>query len=296
MYSKHIVAVALPDLTVLRLEILQCFTECVTVNGRPFNWLLDSGFQRAIKRDMVYLETSGVGICLTDNFAEVKEYINRVASDVREKIKSEVAGKMVSVLTDITTKNRRAILGVSMKYMHNDTLRKRAVGMIQLNQSHTGEHLKNVITSVLADFGVSTAQILSATVDNGSNIVKMVNLWNEATNGASSDTVNEAADNELDENAGDEFPNQEAVSNDELANILDEIELEARLSAELNEDEIYRHMIIDLGYVLEGPDGNEQIRCIRCGAHTIQLIVWTGIRTSIGSKWISLARKIAKHM
>lgn len=39
-----------------RLQMIQAFCEIVTVNGRPFEYLTDSGFQKLIKADLYDLE------------------------------------------------------------------------------------------------------------------------------------------------------------------------------------------------------------------------------------------------
>lgn len=68
-----------------RLRIIQAFCEIVTVNGRPFEYLIDSGFQRLIKSDLYELEKAGVPIRFSDIYAELTEYIAHVASEIKKR-------------------------------------------------------------------------------------------------------------------------------------------------------------------------------------------------------------------
>lgn len=80
--------------------------EIVTVNGRPFNSLLDSGFQLLIQDKLKELDENGVPFNIKkNNFQEIKDYIEKAAAKIESKIKGEVKDKFVSAMTDVVTKN-----------------------------------------------------------------------------------------------------------------------------------------------------------------------------------------------
>lgn len=61
--------------------------------------------------------------------------------------------------------------------------------MVQLNSSHTGFHLAEIIVNRLKEFGVTLNQIVAITTDNGSNMLKMVkDICKMDQNAASSNT------------------------------------------------------------------------------------------------------------
>lgn len=65
-----------------RLKKLQSFVECVTVNGRPFQWLLDSGFKKANESELKELCDAGYKISLTKDFTEIKQYMAHVSDQI----------------------------------------------------------------------------------------------------------------------------------------------------------------------------------------------------------------------
>lgn len=273
-----------------RLKKLQCFTEIVSVNGRPFSYLMDSGFQKTIEDDMKKLADAGHKITFSNNFEEIKEYMRHVSTEIRSKIKAEVYGKPVSLCADITTKNRRAILGITVQYIHDGKLRIRSIGMINLNTSHTGAYLKSVIEEVLEVYGIRIEQVISMTTDNGSNMLKMIKMFNRSSTDSSDD------DDEIDyeeispeeENAADigDFSEQEVEA------LMKEIEYETLLNEELSDEDIYRQLLVDL--TNEFSDVEFDVSGIRCAAHTLQLAVIGALKKSNVLKWIQLCRKVAK--
>lgn len=126
---------------VQRLKILQNLVEIATINGRPFNSLLDSGFRKLLWPELNRLEKIGYGINLSDkNLPVVKEHLQLTAKKIRAKISAEVKGRLLSLMVDIVTKFERSILGISIQYSANGMLKVRSVGMIELIASHTGNY------------------------------------------------------------------------------------------------------------------------------------------------------------
>lgn len=113
IYSEKInpITVDPKSIELKRLELAQACTEIVTVNGRPFNYLVDSGFQLAIDAQLRQLENSGRVLALHLNkFAELKEYIVKSGKRIFEKIRIEASDKLISVMVDVGSKNGHSIL------------------------------------------------------------------------------------------------------------------------------------------------------------------------------------------
>lgn len=126
------------DISAERLQFLQNIVEIVTVNGRPFSSIHDSGFKSIIGDKLKEFDAAGCTLNLSDrNLSEVKEKLSEMASRFRKRIKEETRGRALSLMIDIGSKNRRSIFGVSIQYMMNGKLRVRSIGMIELLKSNT---------------------------------------------------------------------------------------------------------------------------------------------------------------
>lgn len=281
-----------------RLKKLQSFAEIVSVNGRPFAALLDSGFRKANEEDFKQLQDAGHGINFSNNFSELKEYLKHISVEIQNIIKREVEGKFVSLCADITTKNRRAFLGLTIQYLHAGEIRIRSIAMIQLKQSHTAEYLKAEIEKIMLFYGLTIDNIISFTTDNGKNVIKMVKLFNCSKDNELDDDVSVRVDYDNDEDDSDD-DNTEDISAecsfDEIEEMLRKAESEILLNNELNDDDIYAQLLLDLSCEFSG-NPFDTISGIKCAAHTIQLAVHEAIRKTDVMKWIILCREVGKDL
>lgn len=168
----------LPNHESQRLKLIQSCVEIVTVNGRPLIALEDTGFQKSMEFQLKYLAQNGCP--LTVNSKNIKPYIERIADAVRERIKTELSCRLLSVTADIATKNHRAVLGINVQYYSEGKIILRTVGMIEMHLRHSGENIKELITQLLSSYNVSMDQIHSYTTDNAPNIISSGALLNEA--------------------------------------------------------------------------------------------------------------------
>lgn len=158
-----------------RLKLLQYCTEIVSVNGRPFEYLHDSGFQKIVQKELAELKMAGHPLNLSDHgLKEVKDNLKQTAHKIRGIISEEVKGRSLSLLVDAVTKQKRSILGFSIQYTLNGQLKIRSIGMVELTQKHTGKYLAEVIIKRLEELGIKLCQIITITTDNGANVLKMV--------------------------------------------------------------------------------------------------------------------------
>lgn len=263
------------SIAIQRLHLLHSLVEIVSVNGRPFKSLQDSGFQKVIKEKLDYLRENGHGINLSDkNLTEIKSHLSATAKKIQEKISSEINGEMVSLMVDIVTRNHRSILGVSIQYVFNDTLRIRSIGMIELKQSHTAIYLSQVITDCLKKYGIGLQQVIVITTDNGANVQKMVRdiegcLQRDINAEKHSCNMEINRTNEVHENIEEEIAQVLAESEDisedgTLFSIQEEVVLK--------ENETLLSSILH-GMQDEGVEFLYDITGVNCAEHTLQLAI-----------------------
>lgn len=164
-----------------RLKLLLNCVELITVNGRAFRCLNDSAIHNMNEEILKELQAAGRELNLRDpHLTEVKETLKTVAEKIREKISNEVKNRALSLLVDIVTKRGRSILGVSVQYIIDSKVIVRSIGMIALDEKHTGKYLADLITERLNLLGIHLKQIISVTTDNGANVLRMVkNMGNQ---------------------------------------------------------------------------------------------------------------------
>lgn len=113
-----------------------------------------------------------------NNFQEIKDYIEQAASKIKSKIKSEVKDKFVSAMTDIVTKNDRAILGTYLRYVYNNEFVTRNITMDHIEKRHTAANLKELLSNRFDRLEIRNVQLISFAVDNASNMKKLADEFN----------------------------------------------------------------------------------------------------------------------
>lgn len=269
------------DIPVKRLEFLQNIVEMVTVNGRPFKSISDSGFKSIVQNKLNKFDAAGCSLNLSDhNLPEVKEHMSEMASRVRDKIKEEVRCRALSLLVDIGTKNRRSIFGVSVQYTINGKFRTRSIGMIELDQSNTGKYLAGVVRDQLKLFGIDLRQILTITTDNGKNVLKMIRdfyaiLQDEIEQSASEDASTES----LRTNTVGESNTDDIQTDDEINQVLAEMGTDEEALEEIFEESLlkrHENLLNEMSRQLVNDFGLNvlwDITGVNCSAHTLQLVV-----------------------
>lgn len=284
--------------SIRRLKLLQNCTEIVSVNGRTFSSLMDSGFQAAIRTTLDELQAAKHGLNLShNNLAVVKEHMTQTAQKVREKIKAEVAGRPLSLLADIATKHKRSILGISVQYTFNGELKVRSIGFIELCERHTGKNLAETIINRLHELGINLKQIITVTTDNGKNVLKMVR---EMTDYLVSEIESKQISNQNEQTESAQDSSNEADVDTEIVNVLaqakeitDDEALE-RCYDEVAHDMLLRAMTDEIKSF--GTDVLWEIFGIKCAAHVLQLTVQDAMKL-LGNNVanvIELVREVAK--
>lgn len=279
-----------------RLELIQHLTEIVTVNGRPFKCLADSGLIGLRARELKYLKEAGYGEGLAgDPPPTVMNHIQYLSAEIISAIKLEVKNSLVSLMVDIGSKNRRDILGLSIQYMRDDCVIIRSIGMLQITTSHTAANVKSEIIACLQKFDIEPSQVISITSDNASNMIAMVKLFNRSSGSDNNENANGVtSENKVDDEIEDSEQSEELLRNaniydddyinTQIEGIIDEFnsmqnmsseelrELEKR-EAEIQEILDDSSHYFDLLKLLENEFAAHTLNShgIRCAAHTLQL-------------------------
>lgn len=262
---------------VQRLKLLQCCVEIVTVNGRPLQYLLDSGFQSIIATQLQSIRNANYTLNLSDDhFADVKNQINHISVKIREKIKAIAKNRLISLMIDAASKNRRSILGISFQYVCNGKTNIFCIGMVELKKKHTAKHLATVVKQTLERYDIRLSQVLTVTTDNASNVLKMSKDLKEELERMreeeKSDIMgkNTAHDNEHTHAAEDEIVN---ISENETENFT--FTDDDALAIVFDEAESYGNMIDDIVTEIQKESNNQSLfaHSIKCAAHTLQLAV-----------------------
>lgn len=289
-------------ITVERLKFLQNLVEIVSVNGRSFSTLMDSGFQKIIEPQLRKFRDARIGINLSNEYLQpVKDKLEKTANKIREIIKYEVKDRSLSLMLDIVTKHGRSILGASPQYSVKGQLKIRSIAMIELIESHTGIYLAEVIIKRLKEYGINLAQIFTITTDNGKNVLKMVRdivdiLQNEVQKSQQCRIEqSQEVDEETDAAIEQLLAQMPLISDDEA---LDRIFGEAEGSLNPSDDNETLLTVITNELTKQGVDFLWNITGINCAEHTLQLAINDSLKEvkKTVKNVITLAREICKQM
>lgn len=293
-----------------RVKLLLDCVEFVAVDGNPFSKINGSGLLSMLDKTLNELSVAGRSVDLTDpHLYEVKEMLRQTAENVRQTIRGELEHRLFSLMVDITTKRRRSILGVSVQFITNGIHVIRSLGMLELDESHTGEYLAKVIVNLLSEYGVNAHQVIAITTDNGSNVVKMVrdvtaqmtsienNHQTQSRRECGEDMGTCDADIEI-QNYLLEVPD---YTDEQALNILFEENCDSDNDIDdyaiVQNDELLENIASNLQNI-NAQNGAVQVKSVRCIVHTLQLGIHEGISglSRANKNLISLCRRIAKTL
>lgn len=242
------------------------------------------------------MSKAGFDIKLRDKkFLQIKKSISDTANNIRGKIKAETYGRYVSLMLDISTKNNKAILGINLRYIIGKKVIERCIGMIQLLETHTSMNLAADVKRCLDKFGISLKQVKSITTDNAGNVVGIVDYLDEELLCAFEE---EAEEENVLHSPAELVPDQNIenpVSEDEIHEISRRIMEDEALAVYLDDSDEYedllRKVIDDLPHHF-----NESTVNVRCGAHTLHLIVRGALKKSNFHELVTVCRSVVKSL
>lgn len=162
-----------------KLKFIQDCTEVVTVNGRSFSHLADSGLHGMANESIRILREHKAGIDLSGKFTEVKDYIDVVSKKIEEVIKTEVKNRFVSLMCDAGSKNGMSILSMCIQYPIDGVITIRNIGMIRMLKRHRSSYIKELVMNQLTLFEIDKLQVIAFTTDNASNMKATVKLFDD---------------------------------------------------------------------------------------------------------------------
>lgn len=307
VYHEQIAIKEEDCIEVQRLKTVHSCVELVSLESMPFSVLSSSGFRHALEEKLRAFQLAGCTLNLTDHHVyEIKEKVREVASEMRNHIKSEVKGKIISVMVDSATRNGRAIFGINIQYRHNGVLKVVTLAMHQLKNSHTAQYLADVLSNVLCEYGIDLAQVLTITTDSGSNMLAMVKDIESKLFDTTDD--NPIAPNEIQSNEPEsiEIPASDENNEEETENDIEELLMEMDLNVDdaldiaFDENAIYGQLLDDLVLNVRRTTESHQlyIESIKCAAHTFQLAIRDALNllTKRDMNAISLCRGVAQFL
>lgn len=274
-----------------RLEMLQSFAEIITVNGRPFEYLVDSGFQRIIKGDLELLSDGGMPINFSHHFHELKEFIADIALNIKNQIIIDLKNRHISIMMDIGSKNNKSLLGISSQCIIDDKVVIHSLGVIPLDSSHTASFIQQKLLECLDGFGIQYDLVISVTTDNARNMIATINNLDEHLIGQSehvpeSNTIQQPMDSILHDGISHQLNQQEI---EEIFNqAADDEELERIINDEEDFEQLFTEIIGGMG------QSTKLVNTVRCGAHTLQLMVRDAIDKSNFKRILTLCRAAVK--
>lgn len=195
-------------------------------------------------------------------------------------------------MLDIATKNHKAILGINIRYIIDGKVIERCIGMIALIERHTSANIAIEVKKCIDKFGISLKQVKSITTDNAANVIGIVDHLNDktlCTIEEEEETVNELRD--IDEIIPDQTIDE--VNDDEISSLARHILEEEALEAYLDDSDVYDDL---LKKVIENLPHhfNENTVNVRCGSHTLHLIVRASLKKSNIQELVTVCQKAAK--
>jgi len=98
-------------------NVIDACVELVTINGRPFTLIEDSGFKKLLEPIL-----EGFNDKFSINSQNIRTQISPTAQRVRQEITNIVKNRLLSLKMDCVTRHDRSILGVNIQIIHDDAL------------------------------------------------------------------------------------------------------------------------------------------------------------------------------
>lgn len=271
-----------PMSVVLDLETIQKgAVEMVTVNGRPFKALDDSGFRKIMDP---LLAACGEGVVL--NSRNVPELVSKTAIKTRDDLRSKLKGKLVSIKIDGATHHNRSIIGVNIQFIENGAIQIRTLAMKEVFISHTAANLKRELLEILERFDLTIKNIYSITTDNAPNVISMAKMFGFVQPSIAAEEIfvpipeiGEEVSCFSDNEETEDTEEQDNEMSDFLANLLDGV-IAAFNAVEPNAVR----------------PSNFSVQGMSCLAHTMQLAVEEALKDCKVVEDISDARKLVKKL
>ncbi|XP_055299909.1 uncharacterized protein LOC129567265 [Sitodiplosis mosellana] len=284
------------------LELLQNCVEKVTINKEPFRNILKSAFQKLIAKKVCKLNAAGHALNLSNkNLPDVKSHLKATANKIRDRISSEVKGRMISVMVDIASKHSLSVLGISIQYIKDGSHVIRTIGLIELKERHTADYIADLIHSCLLSYQVEISQIVSLTTDNAANMGATVKRLNEIFEQSEDEDESCETEEFIPDNLNVIHISDECYE-EELYEVLHESDdADKELLNDLIDDsdehtDLLNQLVSD--FKRKYTTSLIYVNGVSCAAHTLQLAVKEAINSlnDGGRNFLALCRAIGKFI
>lgn len=144
--------------------------EMVVMNCRPLSIFKDSGFLKIIEP---ILMVTNAGFMINDQTVQL--FIEYEAEEIKNKIREELKGKIVSIKIDTLTRSKRTALTLNVQFIDNGRVNVRSLTSFELDENVSSEILFGKIIHTLSTYGIELQQIHLILYDTGANIVNLEN-------------------------------------------------------------------------------------------------------------------------
>lgn len=272
--------------------------ELVTVNGRAFSIVNDSGLRKIIDPILEALPGN-----LVVNMDNIKKKVHEKAEEIKKEISNDSKDKLVSLKIDGVKARGRCFVGINLQYINESSnglkIVIRNLCTLEVFQSQTGKYLKESVLKVLKIFDIDPLNIYSIANDNGRNMVKAAKLLKKNTerlrqkNKALIDndghnlndfpTESEESESESDESEEeDEDKDKGQKHATDPKSKTDESKNESDIEAEIEKA------------VEEMASANNWLTGVKCMVHTLQLAVEDALEDE--AEILNEARNIVKRL
>ena len=116
--------------------------------------------------------------------------------NMREEMKKQLRGKLISLKVDATTKGSRSFLGVNIQYIDEGVLKLQTLAVKEMLTRHTGKNIRHEIIEILDMYEIKVENIITLTTDTGSNMLKAAELIQESQEDVAQELIDEVPETE----------------------------------------------------------------------------------------------------
>lgn len=124
-------------LKITKKDLEDSCVELVTVNGRPFSILNDSGFQNIINPIKSAIEDK-YKQKFSISSESIQKKVSEEADEIKKKISDDIKNILISMKVDSVTRIDRSFLGINIQYIKDTKIILRTLALKELKEKHTG--------------------------------------------------------------------------------------------------------------------------------------------------------------
>ncbi|KAJ8282824.1 hypothetical protein COCON_G00053430 [Conger conger] len=256
-------------------SIMDACVELVTLNGRPFSLMDDTGFRKILEP---VLDIMGKSVRIDSD--SIRDMVSDVAERERENLVNWLKGKLLMLKVDAASYRDRSVLGINVQFTEGERIVLRTLAVKELHESHTASYISSVVRDVLKTYSIDIKQVYSITVDDGVTIPDAQSLLQKGDSRYIGEDSVEVEDQHDKEKHATEGKAPLAWGDGEGQLTLDIYETSGNVTGEI-------HSVGSGGPILRGE---------RCSAHVFHLAVDDALQDRTISGLVSKARRLSEKL